>query len=64
MFIVQVDRFSPYNEVLSYEFDDFDDAKRFAAHTSNLQGVERVRIFDENDDKCLFIDGEELNTSF
>lgn len=59
MYIVQVDRYEPYDEVLTYEFDDFDDAKRCATYTSKLRGVERVRIFDEND-KCLFIDGKEV----
>lgn len=44
MFIVNVKRFSPYAETLTYEFDDYDDALEFAQHEYNLYGVDDVTI--------------------
>lgn len=48
MFYVDVIRFAPYHETLSYDFEDYESALAFAQKEYNMFGVDYVCIYDEN----------------
>ena len=49
MFNVKVDRVYPYVEELWYEFDDLQEASKYAEETSTLVGVHATYVYDEDD---------------